>query len=120
MVEVILVDGLSAAGEEDELLDSGLTRLLHPVLDERLVDDSKHLLGDRLGGRQKARAESADGQDRLANGSCHETVSTSRGSGLLRGIAGCLATGKPGRQVTQSGGPCGRIDRKSTRLNSSH
>src|SRR3546814_16919134 len=72
---------------------------------ERLVDDRKHLLGDRLGGRQKARAESADGQDRLANGSCHETVSTSRGSGLLRGIAGCLATGKPGRQVTPSGGP---------------
>src|SRR3546814_18964072 len=113
MVEVILDGGLAAAGDEDDLLDSGLTRLLHPVLDERLVDDRKHLLGDRLGGRQKARAESADGHDRLANGSCHETVSTSRGSGLLRGITGCLATGKPGRRSEERrvgqecGGTCG-------------
>src|SRR3546814_5511081 len=36
MVEVILDGGLAAAGEEDDLIDSGLTRLLHPVLDDRL------------------------------------------------------------------------------------
>src|SRR3546814_2700495 len=60
MVEVILDGGLAAAGDEDDLLDSGLTRLLHPVLDERLVDDRKHLLGDRLGGRQKARDERSE------------------------------------------------------------
>src|SRR3546814_16894387 len=105
MVEVILDGGLAAAGDEDDLLDSGLTRLLHPVLDERLVDDRKHLLGDRLGGRQKPRAESADGQDRLADGSCHEPVSTPRGSGSLRGTGGCLATGKPGPPLTQRDRP---------------
>src|SRR3546814_19389598 len=109
MVEVILDGGLAAAGDEDDLLDSGLTRLLHPVLDERLVADRKHLLGDRLGGRQKASAATAAGQDRHANGSCNDKVSTSRERVYLGGIAGCLAQGQPGGQGPNRGGPCGRI-----------
>ena len=37
-VEVVLDDGLVAAGHEDEVLDAGLARLVHHVLDQWPVD----------------------------------------------------------------------------------
>jgi hypothetical protein len=66
-VEMILDDTLVAAGHEDEVLDPGFARLVHDILDHRLVDDGEHFLGDGLGSRKKTRAEAGDGEDCLAN-----------------------------------------------------
>jgi hypothetical protein len=67
-VEVILDDGLVAAGHEDEMLDAGLARLIHHMLDQGTIDHRQHFLGHRLGGGQESRAEAGNGQNRLADG----------------------------------------------------
>ncbi len=67
-VEVILDHRLVAAGDEDEMLDAGLARLVDHVLDQRAVDHRQHFLGHRLGGREEPRAEAGDGKDRFADG----------------------------------------------------
>src|SRR5690349_14537124 len=69
MVEMVGNDMLAAAGDEDELLDSGLARLLDGILDHRLVHDRQHLLGDGLGGRQEAGPHAGNGENSLADGS---------------------------------------------------
>jgi len=66
-VEVVFDDGLVAAGDEDEVLDTRLARLVDHVLDHRAVDHGQHLLGYRLGGRQEAGSEAGDGKDCLAD-----------------------------------------------------
>ena len=66
-VEMILDDGLVAAGDEDEMLDPCLPRLVDHVLDDRPVDHRQHFLGDRLGGGQESRAQTGNGKDCLAN-----------------------------------------------------
>ena len=62
-VEMILDRHLAAAGDHDEMLDSGRARLLDRVLDDRLVDHGQHLLRHRLGGGKEAGAEAGDGED---------------------------------------------------------
>ena len=47
-------------------LDAGGARLFDSILNQRFVDDGKHLLGDRLGGRQKAGAQAGDREDGFA------------------------------------------------------
>ncbi|GEL40860.1 hypothetical protein MEX01_14510 [Methylorubrum extorquens] len=64
---MILDHRLTAAGHEDEVFDAGLAGFIDDVLDDRAVDDGKHLLRNGLGGRQEARAETRDGKDGLAN-----------------------------------------------------
>ena len=59
-VEMVLDHALVAAGDEDEMLDAGLARLVDHVLDQRPVDHRQHLLRHRLGGRQEAGAEAGD------------------------------------------------------------
>src|SRR5690606_10519406 len=71
---MVLQGRLATAGDEDELLDAGRARLLDRVLDERLVDHRQHLLGHRLGRREKARAKAADRKDRFADGSRHQCL----------------------------------------------
>ena len=66
-VEMVLDDALVAAGDEDEMLDAGLARLVHHVLDQRPVDDRQHFLRHGLGGRQEAGAEAGDGEDGFAD-----------------------------------------------------
>ena len=66
-VEMILDHRLVAAGHEDEMLDAGLARLVHHVLDQRPVDHRQHLLGHGLGGGQEAGAEPGHGKDGFAN-----------------------------------------------------
>ena len=56
-----------AAGDEDEMLDAGLARLVDHVLDQRPVDHRQHLLGHRLGGGQEAGAETGDRENGFAN-----------------------------------------------------
>jgi hypothetical protein len=50
------------------MLDAGLARLIDHMLNQRAVDNRKHLLGHRLGGREEPRAETGDGKNRFANG----------------------------------------------------
>jgi hypothetical protein len=66
-IEMILDDALVAAGHEDEVLDAGFARLVHDILDHRLVDDGQHLLGDRFRGREEARAEAGNREDCFAD-----------------------------------------------------
>ncbi len=65
-VEIVFERGLAPPGDEDHLLDARLARLVHGILDERAIDDRQHLLGESLGGRQESRAETGDGEHRLA------------------------------------------------------
>ena len=62
VVEVVFHRALAAAGDDDDVLNSGGDRLFHAVLNDGLVDQRQHLLGDDLGGRQKTRAEPARGK----------------------------------------------------------
>jgi len=66
-VEVVLDDALVAAGHKDEVLDSGLPRLVDHVLDHRPVDHRQHLLRHRLGGGQESGPQAGDGENSLAN-----------------------------------------------------
>ena len=63
---------LVAAGDEDEMLDSGLFRFLHDVLENGTVDHRQHLLRHRLGGGQETGAETGDRKDSLADAFWHE------------------------------------------------
>ncbi len=71
-IEMVLDDALVAAGDEDEMLDARLARLVDDVLQDGTIDDRQHLLGDGLGRRQKAGAEAGDGENGFANGFFHQ------------------------------------------------
>jgi hypothetical protein len=66
-VKVVLDHRLLPAGDEDEMLDAGLARLVHHMLDQRPVHHRQHLLGHRLGGGQEAGAESGHRENSFAN-----------------------------------------------------
>ena len=66
-IEVVLDDRLVAAGDEDEMLDAGLARLVDDVLDQRPVDHRQHFLRHGFGGGQKSGAEAGDREDSFAN-----------------------------------------------------
>ena len=70
-IEIIDQGILAATGDEDHLLDPRLARFVDRILDQRPVDDRDQLLGDALGGRQQARAETGDREDRLADAAAH-------------------------------------------------
>ena len=61
-VEMVLDHALVAAGDEDEMLDAGLARFVHHVLDQRPVDHRQHFLRHGLGRRQEAGSEAGDGK----------------------------------------------------------
>jgi hypothetical protein len=62
-VEVVFHGAFAAAGHNDDVLDAGGKCFFHPVLQDGLVDQGKHLLGNDFCGRQKARAQAAGGKD---------------------------------------------------------
>jgi len=66
-IEVILDDALVAAGDEDEMLDTRLARLVDDILDDGPVDHGEHFLRDRLGRGKKPRAEASYREHCLAN-----------------------------------------------------
>ncbi len=72
LVEMILDDALVASGDEDEVLDAGLARLIDRELDDRPVDNGEHLLGHRLGGGQEPGAEAGDGKHGFLEGAFHD------------------------------------------------
>src|SRR5208283_1799365 len=53
-VEMILDHRFVAPGDEDEMLDAGLARLVDDMLKNRTINYGQHLLGNRFGGRKKA------------------------------------------------------------------
>src|ERR1017187_5598911 len=57
MVEMVLHSAFAAPGHDDDVLDPRRDRLFHAVLDDGLVHQRQHLLGNHFGGRQKARAQ---------------------------------------------------------------
>ena len=78
MVEIIDERRFAAAGDEDQLLDPRLARLVDRILDQRPVDDRDHLLGNALGGREQAGAETGDREHRLADAMVIASVSWGR------------------------------------------
>ena len=70
-VEVILDGGLAPAVHHHHLLGAGPDRFLDDQLDGGHVHDRQHLLGHRLGGRQKARAQTGGRDHDLAQGMVH-------------------------------------------------
>jgi hypothetical protein len=64
---VVLDHAFVPARDEDEMLDAGLACFVNHMLDQRPVDDRKHLLGHGLGRRQKAGSETGHGKYGFAN-----------------------------------------------------
>src|SRR4029078_7897736 len=70
-VEMILDDALVAPGDEDEMFDAGLTRLVDHVLDQRTVNHRQHFLRTRFGWGQERGAEPRHGKHGLTHASRH-------------------------------------------------
>ena len=66
-IEMVLDGVLAAARDNDDVFDARGDALLDDVLNQRLVDDRKHLLGLRLGRRQESRAQARRGQHGFAH-----------------------------------------------------
>ena len=84
-VEIILDRALAASGDEDHLLDPGLARFIHGILDQRTVDHGQQLLGHRLGGGQETRAKAGDRKDGFANRFVRHGTPFSMSAGSLGG-----------------------------------
>src|SRR4249920_1120992 len=59
---MIFNHALVPTGDEDEMLNAGLPRLIHHMLDERSIHDRKHLFRHGLGCRQKTGSKAGDGK----------------------------------------------------------
>ena len=64
---MVLDGALVSAGDEHHVGDPGRHRLLHRVLDQRLVNHRHHLFGAGLGGGQEAATQSRHRKHRLGN-----------------------------------------------------
>ncbi len=102
---MVLDDGLVAAGDEDEMLDAGLARLVDYMLNQRPVDHRQHLLRHSLGGREEPGAQPGDWKDSLANGG-HGSIAS---DGVDRGTE-ARNPGEPGSFISV---PRGRISSSS-------
>ena len=71
---MILDDALVAAGDENEVLDARVPRLIDDMLDERPVDDGQHLFWHRLGRGQEAGAKPCHREHGLADASSHPVL----------------------------------------------
>jgi len=66
-IEVILQRSLAAPRHEEQVVQPGLDRFLHHVLDGRLVDHRQHFLRGGLGGREESSPHAGNRHDRF----CH-------------------------------------------------
>ena len=73
-IEMVFDGALAAAGHDDDVLDPRMERLLHAVLDDRLVDDGQHLFGLRLGGGEESRPEPGGGEHGFSDFGGHPTT----------------------------------------------
>lgn len=67
LVEVVGDRALGTASDKDHAGDAGFARFFDSVLDERLVHDRQHFLGNGFGGGQKAAAQAGHGEHGSAN-----------------------------------------------------
>src|SRR3990170_302178 len=65
-VEVVLDRVFSPSGHDDHVPHAGCARLLHAILDQRLVHEGQHLLGRRFRGREEPRPETCCRKHRLS------------------------------------------------------
>ena len=107
-VEVVLDGALAAAGDDEDVGEPGRDRLLHHVLDRRLVDDRQHLLRLALRGREEPRAETGGGDDRLL----HRLLSSGHGARRYPSARGALVA-DVGRLVALVGRDRARAPRPS-------
>jgi hypothetical protein len=80
---MILDDAFVAAGDENEMLDSGLSRFVNDMLDQRPIDHGQHFLRHCLGRGQEPGAKAGYRKDRFANG-FHALVMAGGSAGLAR------------------------------------
>src|SRR5262249_37881751 len=66
-VEMVLDNALVTPGDEDEMLDTGLPRLVAYMLDHWPVDDRQHFLGHGLGGGQEPGPKAGHGENSFAD-----------------------------------------------------
>jgi hypothetical protein len=64
---VVFDHALVPAGDEDEVLDAGLPRLIHDVLDQRAVHDRQHFFRHGFGRRQESGAKPGHRKNGFAN-----------------------------------------------------
>ena len=70
-VEMIFDGGFAAAGDDDDVLNARVERLLHAVLDNGLVHDGQHLFGLGLGGGKEAGAKPGGWENCFSNFGWH-------------------------------------------------
>src|SRR6185436_9306864 len=92
-VKVVFDGPFMPAGHKDHLPHPGGISLLHGVLDQGLVDDRQHLLRLSLGGWQKARAETRDGEDGFVD---QHTLKNNVGIQMRDSCTAVLAVGSKG------------------------
>ena len=61
IVKIVLDRGLAAVCDDEDLLNARCDRFLYDVLEDGLVHQRQHLLGDALGVRQQSRSETGCG-----------------------------------------------------------
>ena len=66
LVEIVSDGVLVAVGDENERVRASFDGLVDRVLDQRAIEDRKHLLGNHLGRREESRAQSGDRENHLA------------------------------------------------------
>src|ERR1017187_4958784 len=70
-VKMIFDGALAAAGDDNDVLNSGMQRLLDAILNERFIDQRQHLHRLRLGGGQEAAAKPPGREYGFANLGSH-------------------------------------------------
>ena len=83
---------LAPPGDEYDVLDSGVERLLNTHLDLRRIHDGQHFLGYHLGGGQKTGAQTGSRKNGLTN-FAHEVSSPleDAGCGVDEGIESSIS-----------------------------
>ena len=66
-IEVVFDGTLAGMGHQHDVADTGGDRFIDDVLNNGAIHDGDHLLGNRLGCRQTASAETGHGQNGLAD-----------------------------------------------------
>ncbi len=64
--------GLVTAGDENEMLNARLARLIDAMLKHGAIYNGQHFLGDRLGGGKNARAKTRNWKHRFSDTLRHE------------------------------------------------
>src|SRR5262249_46058615 len=84
-VEMVLDDRFVAAGDKNEMLDTGLAGLVNDMMDQRPIDHRQHPLGHCLGPGQEPGAKPGYRKNRFADG-FHALAVAGRTGGFARWV----------------------------------